>query len=263
MSAMGDTHAHRADASGTHFTSLKPRAALQAPFWGSGEVMQSQRALGALSRPQLPKHAFRMVPERLPRSPQHPSCTTRPLVRTLATQNIRSPCIESAPPLTSHTHIHAGRLVVQKRRQDGHNSALARRKMGLGHLLVVGEGCNVVYQRNKNTRKQSLRVRGAARSRAPRSLTTRQCGSGDRCPPPYPSPGTRASPPRAVEAYERRRHTHWDTRGEDRPQQPSRAPLAISIWSQIKSLSKARTARRVFWPGRRVRATLGRAPPTS
>ena len=65
----GDTHAHRADASGTHFTSLKPRAALQAPFWGSGEVMQSQRALGALSRPQLPKHAFRMVPERLSHDP--------------------------------------------------------------------------------------------------------------------------------------------------------------------------------------------------
>ena len=54
-------HTHRDEASGTRFTSLKAASRPAGAVLGlQREVLQ--RAPGALSRPQLPKHAFRMVP---------------------------------------------------------------------------------------------------------------------------------------------------------------------------------------------------------
>ena len=54
-------HTHRDEASGTRFTSLKAASRPAGAVLGlQREVLQ--RAPGALSRPQLPEHAFRMVP---------------------------------------------------------------------------------------------------------------------------------------------------------------------------------------------------------
>ena len=109
----GDTHASGRCQRCPFYEPQAASRPLQAPFWGSGEVMQSARARGPWGRFRGLSYQNTPLEWSLSGShdpPQHPSCTTRPLVRTLATQNIRSPCIESAPPLTSHTHIHAGRL---------------------------------------------------------------------------------------------------------------------------------------------------------